>query len=237
MAVSLGVTRIIGDGTTKTKSVSVLYFFAHEEDEGRVSLRPLNSNNVPCGERTFISKDELLREYTPEPDLYLKAVVPAMRELSRSIARGESHRSRGQYNSAEYEYENALTIDEENVRATFGLGLTYIDWGDLEKAALVFDKLVAMDDAYRPEHKHLFNEFGISLRKSGMLDQAEAYYRRALQLCDVDEHLYFNIARACFEKRDFATCIDYLSRAFELNSDFDEAKKLMHAALEGKGDL
>ena len=112
-----------------------------------------------------------------------------------------------------------------------------MDWGDKEKAMLVFDKLVALDEAYHPEHKHMFNEFGISLRKSGLLDQAEAYYKRALNLCDVDEHLCFNIARTCFEKRDFAACIDHLARALELNAEFEEAQKLLLAAKEGKGDL
>ena len=95
MAVSLKTTRTLGTGTTKNKSISALYYFACEEEDGRVSLCALNHSNLPSGERTYISKDELLCDYLPEPDLYLKAVVPAMRELSRSIARGESHRSRG----------------------------------------------------------------------------------------------------------------------------------------------
>ena len=53
-----------------------------------------------------------------------------------------------------------------------------------------------------PEHKHLFNEFGIALRKKGMFGEAIRYYHRAIELTRKDENIYLNLARAHFEKGD-----------------------------------
>lgn len=88
-----------------------------------------------------------------------------MRELQKTIARGERHRKNKEYYSAEYEFKNALKIDEENIRATFGIGLTYLDRGELDKAKMVFKRIYNLNGAFEREHKHLFNEFGIKLRK------------------------------------------------------------------------
>jgi hypothetical protein len=61
---------------------------------------------------------------------------------------------------------------------------------------------VGLEAAFAPEHKHLFNEFGISLRKSRMVDQSIEYSTRALALTSTDENLHYNVARAYFEKGD-----------------------------------
>ena len=83
----------------------------------------------------------------------------------------------------------------DNVRANFGIGLTYLERGESDKAENIFARLIKLDGAYEEEHKHLFNEFGISLRKNKMFSQSLEYYLRALDLTKKDENLYINIAR------------------------------------------
>jgi len=226
----------IGTGTTQRKTIQKSYWFAEELDDGTISIQPLNVNYVPSGPKKQISKDEFLDKFSPEPEFYVQTVYPKMRELTKTIARAERHRQKGETYSAEFEFKNALKIDEENIRANFGLGLTYLDRGEKEKAKDVFERLVKLDAAFEEEHKHLFNEFGIKLRKQGMYDEAVQYYGRALELTKDDEHLHYNIARAYFGLNRIDKVIEHLQEALKLNPEFEEAKKFMEY-LDKKGLL
>ncbi|MFW6178354.1 MAG: tetratricopeptide repeat protein, partial [Desulfohalobiaceae bacterium] len=178
----------IGTGSTTQKSVQKHYFMVQEQDDGQVEVQYLNKNYVPAGPKRLVPKDEILDNFSPEPEFYTDTVYPKMRELQRTVARADRHRQRGESYSAEYEYGNALKVDEENIRANFGLGLTYLDRGETGKADDIFNRLVQLDAAFEEEHKHLFNDFGISLRKNKMYDQCLQYYKRAMELSQTDEH-------------------------------------------------
>ena len=172
-----------------------MYAYVEEQPDGTYSVRYLNDAHVPVGKPWTITRDELLKDFTPEPELYANQVFPAVRELNKTISRAERMREKGQNYTAEYEFKKALRIDETNIRATFGFGLTYLDRGEAEKADLVFRRLVTLEAAFDREHKHLFNEFGIKLRKSGLADQALKYYARAVEFSEDDENLHYNRAR------------------------------------------
>ena len=217
----------VGIGTTLRKTIQKSYWFAVEQDDGSVEVQPLNVNYVPSGPKNAIPRDEFLDKFSPEPEFYTITVMPKMRELEKSIARGDRHRKRGETFSAELEYGNATKVDEENVRANFGLGLTYLERGATDKAQDIFERLVKIEAAYEPEHKHLFNEFGISLRKNKMVDQALEYYARALELSDSDENLYCNIARVYLALNKHEDAAKHLKKSLEADPDFESSKKLL----------
>ena len=125
------------------------------------------------------------------------------------------------------EYGKALNIDEENIRANFGIGLCYLDRCDEEKASDIFRRLVNLDAAFEKEHKHLFNEFGISLRKNAMFDEAIEFYTRAIGLTDDDENIYFNIARSLYEKGKKKEALHYIEKCLHLNPESAAANKLI----------
>lgn len=236
---SMEVSTDVGTGTTKRKSVKRVLRFVEEidsDDSGNrtFQVQPLNSNNIPTGKKSTISLDELLRDYTPEVDYYQTQVFPKMKELDTTLTRAEKQREEGAYYSAQFDYEKALGFDEQNVRANFGLGLTYMARGDTEKAADVFKRVVTLEAAFSSEHKHLFNEFGISLRKSRLFDQAVEYYTRALEMTIDDENLYYNIARAYYERGDRDECKEHLEKALQINPSFEAAKQFLEF-LESKG--
>ncbi len=226
----------IGTGTTTRKTIQKTYWMVEELEDGQFQIQPLNKNYVPAGAKKLISREEFFKKFYPEPEFYINTVYPKMRELQKTIARADRHRMKGETYSAEYEYKNALKIDEENIRATFGLGLTYLDRGEKEKANDVFQRLVKLDAAFEKEHKHLFNEFGIKLRKNKLLDQCIEYYKRALELTQDDEHLFHNIARAYYEKGDINKTVEYLKKALEINPKFEEGKRFLDF-LKKKGQL
>jgi tetratricopeptide (TPR) repeat protein len=217
----------IGAGTTSRRVAQSSFFFVTENENGEMVLQALGPNGTPVGAKTTISREDLLKNYMPEPGMYQKTVLPKLREVQVAVARGEKFRKRGETFTAEFEYGKALAIDEENVRANFGIGLCYLSRGDTSKANEVFEKVVGLEAAFDQEHKHLFNEFGINLRKSKMHDQAMQYYEKALALSPSDEHLHYNAARAAFEKADNKAATAHLAKALELNPGFAEARTFL----------
>ncbi|OEU68737.1 MAG: hypothetical protein BA863_03965 [Desulfovibrio sp. S3730MH75] len=217
----------IGTGSTVRRTISKMYWMAKENDQGEVEVQPLNTSYIPAGPKTTVSMDDFLTKYLPEPEFYVSNVYPKMKELGGTIQRGEKARQAGATYSAEFEFQNALDVDEENVRANFGLGLTYMDRGETSKANDIFERLVGLDAAFETEHKHLFNEFGINLRKTGMQDQAIDYYNRALEMTVNDENLHYNMARAYFEKGILEKTTEHLKKALSINADHAEAAKFL----------
>ncbi|SBW03471.1 Tetratricopeptide repeat family protein [uncultured delta proteobacterium] len=219
--------RKVGTGTTTRKTIQKSYWYAIEQENGDIELQPLNLNYVPSGPKKRISKDEFLENFSPEPEFYVSNVFPKIKEVNKTIARADRHRQNKEYFSAEMEYGNALKIDEDNIRANFGLGITYLERGENNKAEDILTRLVKLDGAFEAEHKHLFNDFGINLRKNGMYDQSIAYYTRALELTTHDENLYYNVARAYLEKKDPGSALEYLLKGLELNPTQDTLLKFL----------
>ena len=226
----------VGAGTTTRKTIQKAYWFAEqatvqgegdEPNQEIVMVQPLNTNNIPSGPKDEVPLPDFLERFNPELEYYQAEVYPKMNELDTTLKRAEQQRDEGALYSAQFDYETALTFDEQNVRANFGLGLTYMERGENHKAHDIFERVVTLDAAFTPEHKHLFNEFGINLRKSGLIDEAVEYYARALEMTEDDENLYYNIARAYFERGDQSDCIANLKTALELNPNFEEANQFL----------
>lgn len=214
---------VIGTGTTKKRTKQTTYWYAEEQDNGALKVQPINNNYVPSGPKLAVEMEMFLCDYNPEPELYADKVLPSMQNLEKSISLGERHRRNDESYSAENEFRKAISIDKLSVRANFGLGLTYLDRGEISRADDIFRRLVCINASYEKEHKHLFNEFGIHLRKSGMHEQALEYYQKAETLNVEDENLCLNIARVCYEMGNLKKCVEYLKRALCLNDRLEEA--------------
>ncbi|XPV76236.1 MAG: tetratricopeptide repeat protein [Desulfovibrio sp.] len=219
----------IGTGTTQRKKVFKTYWYVTENDAGELKGQPLNENQVPAGPKTDIDREEFMANYTPEMEHYMKVVFPALQEVNNTVERAEAQRQKGALYSAEFEYENVLAIDEENVRANFGLGLTYMERGDTDKAKDVLKRIVGLDAPFQEEHKHLFNDFGINLRKNNLNDEALAYYERAVSIGSNDENIHYNIARVYYQKGENQQAAENLQAALKINPDHDEAQQFLNA--------
>lgn len=221
------VIQKVGTGTTTRKTVKKTFWMVDQIDDQTLEIQPVNVNYVPSGPKRKVPKEDFLEKFAPEPEFYVSMVYPKMKELKESVGKGEKHREKGETFSAEMEFNNAINIDEENVRANFGLGLTYLERGDDSKANDIFERLVKLDAAFETEHKHLFNDFGINLRKNKMYEQSVDYYERAIELAATDENLYYNVARVYYEREEFDKAASSLQKALEMNEGFEEAAKFL----------
>jgi len=214
---SMRSTVKLGTGTTAKKEDSTLYFYAKQIEDDLLALQSLNSNWAPSGPITEVAMEELITQYQPEVELFLTKVKPVIQSIAKAVAKGDRHRANGKPYSAELEYNNALSLDEKNVRALFGLGLTYLQFDQHEKAKVVFEQLIALEGFAEAEYKHLFNQFGIELRKQNMIEESRRYYSRAIEVCSTDENLYFNLARAFYQGGKYQEAENMLMICLKMN--------------------
>ncbi|WP_210772229.1 tetratricopeptide repeat protein [Pseudodesulfovibrio sp. zrk46] len=213
----------VGTGTTAKKQKSCLLWYVKQQDLDAFGVRKINPQFVPVGDEEIIDRETLLADYTPEVEIHNTQVEPAMQGLSKALATGDKHREKGESLSAEMEYNKALEVDVSNVRAIFGLGLVYLDRNDREKSRAVLKQLVGMKAAFDVKHKHLFNEFGINLRKNQLYEESIQYYTRAVELTKDDENLFYNLARVFYEKADWENCLEFLSRTLTMEPSHEYA--------------
>ncbi len=225
---SLQEMKKVGTGTTVRKVLQKTFWYVENgENPEEIEVQSLNSNYIPTGIKKKITRDELLSKYTPEMEFYVQTVYPKMQEVNQGIKDADARRENGELFSAEFEYENVLKVDEENVRANFGIGLTYLEQGETAKAENIFGRLVELEAPFTAEHRHLFNDFGINLRKNKMYSEALSFYQRAVDLGQVDENLYLNMARVYMEQLKFELCLKYIRLSLTLNPTNAIADKML----------
>ncbi len=215
-------TITLGTGHTQKTQKMKNYCQAEQIDNGKVKLTFLGNEGKPTGIVIEIAYDEFLKRYTFEPNYRVKTKDEA--EHDRHVAVAEKQRARGELYSAEFEYTYALKIDPESIRANFGIGTLYMEMGDTAKAKDVFRKLSEVEAIFEEDNKHIFNEFGIELRKANMLEEALANYQKAITISPKDEHLYFNIVRIYYDIKEWNNALAWLKKALEINPHFRDAK-------------
>ncbi len=219
----------IGTGSTSKATDIVTHYYAEQVNENTVSIDILGVNNKPSGIKKFIDIEDFKKNYQYIGDLEDFDENTDMDEVVRKhIERGKEHFKNKNFDFSEQEFSAALTHDENSLEANHGLSKVYIETGDYEKANEILTKMGDIDNLYNAENKHIFNEFAINLRKQKLYDNAINNYNKALAIDPNDEILYYNLARAYFEKQDLENTKKSLEKALEINPDFSEAKKFLN---------
>lgn len=220
----------LGCGTTAKYEVVEDYYQVTEVDENHVEIRLLDFTDQPVGKGVVISKNEL-KNYTPCPDYFKQKKKPRDLLVEEHVLSGDRHFEKKEFYSAEYEYNQALSLDQHHLRAYLGKGKTLYARGEKEAAKKIFTLLSQLETLFDKENKHIFNEFGIELRKKGMFDEAISNYLRAISIDPEDEVLYYNLGRAYYEEGKPEEALVQLEQALTLNPDFKEAQEFLSEIL------
>jgi tetratricopeptide (TPR) repeat protein len=225
----------LGFGSTSRDTVIENYFQVDEAVEGnRVSIRLLNISDQPFGEPTLITREELERDYTPCPDYFETKKDPKAQLAEKHVDLGEEHYENRQFFSAEREFNKALALNEKDLKANLGKGKSLYARGEKKEAKKIFAQLSQMDDLYEKENKHIFNEFGIELRKRNLHDEAVSNYVKAIAIDPGDPVLFYNLGRVFYEKKDREESIEQLTKALTLKEDFKEAREFLNTLTGGQ---
>lgn len=232
-------TKKIEAGTMATRrthdAAHDLHYYAKNNMKGEVDLfylKPDGSptaivvDTIPMGDFKARFKDCA----THECDLKPKTEADKKMEASlKKTAVGKMHLDKKEFHAAAFEFGQAIKADGENLEAHLGKGKAHIELGEVDKARETFAKMATIDSLYDKENKHLFNEYGIELRKGKMYEMAVENYMKALEIDAEDEALHFNLARAYHESGKFDSATESLKKALSLKPDFNEAKLLLNA--------
>ncbi len=225
----------LGFGSTSRDTTIENYFQVEEADEeNMVSIRMLNISDQPFGEATLITREELDQDYTPCPEYFKNKKDPKAQLAEKYVELGEEHYDHRQFFSAEREFNKALALNEKDLKANLGKGKSLYARGEKKEAKEIFDQLSQMDDLYENENKHIFNEFGIELRKRNLHDEAVSNYVKAIAIDPEDPVLYYNLGRAYYEKKDREESIEQMTKALTLKEDFKEAREFLNTLTDGQ---
>ena len=109
---------------------------------------------------------------------------------------------------------------ENYLRSHFNKAMRRIKRPEERTAALESLKTLAdVEEGIVPEHKHMFTDFGITLRKNELLELALSCSRRVLDLSPDDDHAHFNIARILYEMGRVDDAEQHLLAALDLAPD------------------
>lgn len=220
----------LGTGATKRKTTGENIFLAEELPSGEVKLSLLNMAGRPTTITEVVEKEEFFQRCRPKPDFIppdKTAKLDKVKEKAdRHASLGNLHLRKKEFNSAEFEFQSSLKLDEEHVRANYGMVKLHMEKGEEAQAKTILNKLTSIKALFEDDNKHVFNEFGIDLRRMKMYDQALDSYRKALEINPRDPILNFNMARALIDKKQWAEALSCLEQALEFKDDFPEAQKL-----------
>ena len=203
------------------------FWFVRKRNEEIFEVRPLNANHVPSGVTKLVSREDFLKFYTPELSYFQDNTLPCLETLQKKVRMGRRFFNLGQLDKAEQAFCDAVLMQDDCVDGNMGLSEVYAEQQEFTKLRCVLDKLLNIDEVFREEQRHRFNEFGINLRKKELFDDAIRFYTKALEVNESDENLHFNIARAFHGKERCEECRSHLQRALELNPAMAEARSFL----------
>lgn len=203
---------------TKTEEAKQ-YWYVEAQENGTLWIQPLDLHTwLPTGTPAPISPRELQRNYLPEPEIYTRTLVSRFqKEAMLDIGQDEKTPLALDDTLVKAPSPQSNILLEKTARNDFENALSLAVQGDKEQAEKVFDRLLHAESLEK-KHKHLFNEFGITLRKNNMYEHSITFYTRALELAeeDTDENLHLNLARSLHRMQRYMSCIQHIFAALDI---------------------
>ncbi|UCF78495.1 MAG: tetratricopeptide repeat protein [Candidatus Eiseniibacteriota bacterium] len=137
------------------------------------------------------------------------------------------------FEEAAREFEKAIDLDPEDVRAYTNLGFCYTQMGDHEKALELFEKAASLeptDETSRRNLAGIYEDIGKNHFKSGNYTEAIRFYQKALNLEPDRINCVFQLGICYFQKASSETT-EALAR-----SDYENALELYGRVLEQEPD-
>ena len=210
-----------GRGAAKRKT----YWFAWDCGDEGYRVQELDDTFQPKGEPLPMDFSTFQVSFVQEPSVFAAPIKLA--SFPASPVQPQSPQPSGgaakpEQRAAEWEEV------ESHVRAHFAALLLKIRRGDgLPDALQALRDIAEMEEGIVPEHKHMFAEFGINLRKGKLPEIALAHAKRVLSLAPGDSHGHFNIARIYHVLGELGEAEQHLQAALEFSPDLGYARDFL----------
>lgn len=175
------------------------FYFVWELDNSNFAMQALDNAFVPVAKPKLISGAALQKELRFEPGILAAPVTtPDFRGIQPASTGRAASEATELTDASLKELEKARKAKqvENDMRNNFDKALRALSRPRDRKGAIAaLGQLAEAKEGIVPAHKHMFRDFGVSLRKKSLPDLALACARRAVELAPGDDHAHFNIAR------------------------------------------
>ena len=171
----------------------------------RFSVSDLNSAILHLRDKDVITKDNHLIIHLMKQWLEINRPIERVREelvqtnpiADRYVEIGDEYRERERWEDAINSYEQALTMQANNLTALVNIGGIYLEQGSYQQAATSYEKALQVDSehiAARQGYCQAQLSLGDQARESGNLSDAISAYQSILNLTPVHQQARQNLA-------------------------------------------
>lgn len=232
-----------------------LYFVWQTETDDHIVQR-IDSARKPIGVPERIARDVLLRNFVPEvpPAPQLPPTQDDALPLSSSAPLQKQRETEplllpppastaGKEEDAPFSDKEFRRLElarkakqlEAAMRETFRKTLLRLKRPKERHAALTaLEQLAASREGILPEHRHMFRDFGVQLRKQSQPDTALHFSHRVVKLAPGDDHALFNMARILYDLRKFDEAEQLLKQAMKMNASEPAHRLLLDSIMREK---
>jgi len=132
---------------------------------------------------------------------------------------GLAYLEKGMVDEAIYEYEKALTINPNYIKAHFNLAVAFSIKGRLDETISEYKKLLAINPNFVEAHYNLGNAYS----KKGRLDEAIAEFKRTLTINPNHAKAHYNLGNAYLKKDRLDEAIAEYKRTLTINPNHAKA--------------
>lgn len=201
-------------------------YFVWSEDSGTFKVQLLNAAYKTVGDKRAVGPATFKLKYVHEPSILAVPVNTSKPWLN--VGKTQVGNPGGTGSAplhptsstplATPDDEGAVVQTERYMRDVFKKSIKQCSAIHDKKAAILSIKnIIAVEEGIVTEHKFMFADFGIALRKSNLLELSLSCCKRVLDLAPSDDHAHFNAARILFEMGMFGEATQHLLRAQLLN--------------------
>lgn len=173
------------------------FYFVWDLDSACFAAQALDNSFTPVEKPRLLSQAQLKASLKLEPGIL---AAPLSLPDFRGIQQPAKPKARASElnDAAILELEKARKAKqvEMDLRNNFDKAMRALSRPRDRKGALAaIGQIVEMTEGIVPSHKHMFRDFGVSLRKKSLPELALRCAKRTLELAPNDDHAHFNMAR------------------------------------------
>ena len=205
--------------TTKRKKE---YFFVFRcEIDGSIQyvLQELNDALIPTG-NVNTADASILRDYfVHEPNILAMPIskpdfIPEKLKTQKKDQPPIAPKAQIPHVDPEEVREAQIRSAELAMRSSFDHAFNNLDNPTIRNQALrTIKKLAAQEEGVAPEHKHMFRDFSIDLRKKKLPEIALLFASKNVKLAPKDDHAHFNLARIYLILERYNEAINEINKA------------------------
>lgn len=205
-------------------------YFVWAESSGTFLIQMLNGAYQPVGEKKSIGPATFKLKYTHEatdlavpvstekPWITGGTLQKAEKATKVALAPQGPSRTAPKVPAKISPPARPEQVTEQYLRDVFAKSIKRCHSVHDKKAAIAaLQNIIEVEEGIVAEHKFMFTDFGIALRKSNLLELSLNCCKRVLELAPDDDHAYFNAARILSEMGEFADAEQHVLKAQLMN--------------------